>query len=433
MDIILLMGLILSNGAFAMSEIALVAAKGSRLKKLAERNSAARLALQLKDNPTLFLSTIQIGITAISILSGVFGEAVLSLPLKNWLVSEGIEQELAGVLATGSVVVIITYCAIVVGELVPKRIAQNNAEHIAVLVAYPIHALALLAKPFVALLSVSTNALLILSRQQENSSDNVTEEDIVALVKEGSEVGAIEHQEQEMIGNLLQLNDRIATSLMTPRSEIQFLDVEQPIEVTLKSLRQTKHSVWPVCRGNLDDLLGTISSKALLDEYAGLSITKLVKLLRKPRFAPEAIRGLSLLTYMQQTSSEMTFLVDEYGDIQGVVTHYDLLEAIAGELGVAPEQSWAKHFSDNSWQLDALIPMAVLKNRLALEEIEGEKEEGFQTLNGFLTWLFGRVPKSGEKIHYQDWEFEVLDVRNNRITRVKARKVRLDESDGHDS
>ncbi|MGF1776289.1 hemolysin family protein [Vibrio nomapromontoriensis] len=424
MDIIFLVSLIALNGLFAMSEIALVTAKSGRLKKMAQRQASAQLALQLKETPTLFLSTIQIGITAIGILSGVFGEAILSAPFKLWLIEHGVEHDIASVFATAIVVIAITYFAIVVGELVPKRFAQNNAERIAVFVAYPIHWLAQLTKPFVALLSISTDALLRMMRQQDNQNENVTEEDIVALVREGTEKGVIEHQEQVMIDNLLYLNDRVATSLMTPRSDIHYLDIEQSIDEILKNLRQTQHSVWPVCRGGLDNMIGTISSKVLLDEYNDLSIAKLARLLRKPRFVPESMKGLSLLTYMQKTSSEMTFLVDEYGDVQGLVTHYDVLKSIAGQLGMAPQQVWAKQLKDESWQMDALMPLNEFKHKLDFAELEGEAEERFQTLNGFLIWLMGRVPSVGQRIHYQHWEFEVVVVKNNRIIQVRVRKAK---------
>ncbi len=247
MDIFILVGLITLNGLFAMSELALVAAKSSRLKTLAQTQSSAQRALDLKNNPTRFLSTIQIGITAIGILSGIFGEATLSAPFAQWLNQQGLEPELASIIATASVVVLITYFAIVVGELVPKRFAQRNAEKIAIIVAHPIHYLAIVTTPFVVLLSGSTDALLKLFRQHGDDGDQVTEEDIFAVVTEGSESGAIEPQEQDMIRNILHLNDRLVTSLMTPRCDMDYLDIDQPIETCLKEIRQTQHSVWPVC------------------------------------------------------------------------------------------------------------------------------------------------------------------------------------------
>ncbi|OAJ92575.1 hemolysin family protein [Vibrio bivalvicida] len=420
MDIFILVGLITLNGLFAMSELALVAAKSSRLKALAQTQSSAQLALELKNNPTRFLSTIQIGITAIGILSGIFGEATLSTPFALWLTRQGLDAELASIVATASVVVLITYFAIVVGELVPKRFAQRNAERIAIIVAYPIHWLAIVTTPFVLLLSTSTDALLKLFRQQGDDSEQVTEEDIFAVVSEGSESGAIEPQEQQMIRNILHLNDRLVTSLMTPRCDMDYLDIEQPIESCLMQIRHTQHSVWPVCHGSLDNIIGTISSKVLLDQYESLSIGKIARLVRKPLYFPESMKGLPLLNQMQQYNCEMAFIVDEYGDIQGLVTHYDILESVAGELGLAPQHTWARQHQDGSWWMDALIPLSELKRRLNISVIEGETSEGFQTLNGFLTWLIGRVPAESEVIAYQEWQFEILKVQNNRILQVRV-------------
>ncbi|MDC5822949.1 hemolysin family protein [Vibrio europaeus] len=423
MDIFILVGLITLNGLFAMSELALVAAKSSRLKSLAQTQPSAQLALELKNNPTRFLSTIQIGITAIGILSGIFGEATLSAPFSVWLTQQGLEAELASIVATASVVVLITYFAIVVGELVPKRFAQRNAEQIAVVVAYPIHWLAIITTPFVVLLSTSTDALLKLFRQNGGDNDQVTEEDIFAVVNEGSESGAIEPQEQEMIRNILHLNDRLVTSLMTPRCDMDYLDIEQPIESCLRQIRHTQHSVWPVCHGGLDNIIGTISSKVLLDQYESLSIEKIARLVRKSRYFPESMKGLPLLNQMQKNNCEMAFIVDEYGDIQGLVTHYDILESVAGELGLAPQHTWARQHQDGSWWMDALIPLNELKRRLDISTFEGEESEGFQTLNGFLTWLIGRVPEVDEVIDYQEWQFEVLKVQNNRILQVRVVRI----------
>lgn len=426
MDIFILVGLITLNGIFAMSELALVAAKSSRLKKLAETQSSAKLALELKNNPTRFLSTIQIGITAIGILSGIFGEATLSAPFAAWLIAQGLEPDLAAILATASVVVLITYFAIVVGELVPKRFAQRNAERIAVIVAYPIHWLAMITSPFVVLLSTSTDALLKLFRQHGDDNDQVTEEDIFAVVTEGSESGAIEPQEQEMIRNILYLNDRLVTSLMTPRCDIDYLDVELPIEQLIKHIRQTQHSVWPVVHGGLDNIIGTISSKVLLDQYDELSIEKVVRLARKPRYFPESMKGLPLLNHMQKNNCEMAFIVDEYGDIQGLVTHYDILESVAGELGLAPQHSWARQHQDGSWWMDALIPLNELKRRLEVGIVDGEEIEGFQTLNGYLTWKAGRVLQQGESIVCGEWQFEVLAATASRIEQVKVSSISSD-------
>ncbi|MBV7298205.1 hemolysin family protein [Enterovibrio paralichthyis] len=420
MEVLLLVGLIVINGLFAMSEIALVAAKTSRLKKLAETHKGALIALSLKENPTTFLSTIQIGITVIGLLSGIVGESTLSKPFAEFLVSIGMHVKVADYFSTACVVVGITYFAIVVGELVPKRIAQSHAESIAVQVARPIQIVSLLTKPFVFALSFSTQTLLKLLRVEDQNEDAITEDDIQAMLSEGSQSGVIEPREQTMIGNIFHLNDRLVSSLMTPRRDIHSLDITQPIEQVINRIRSTKHSVFPVCRGNLEHVIGTVSSKLLLNHANDLSITTVVKLLKQPVYVPESMKGLTLIDYMQRSGAEMAFIVDEYGDIQGLVTHYDLLEAIAGELSLSPQDLWAKALPEGGWEMDALIPMNEFKSRLGISALEGEEQEGFQTLNGMLCWLAERVPGEGEVLNHQGWQFEIQRVQHHRIDKVKV-------------
>ncbi|MDD1795043.1 hemolysin family protein [Enterovibrio sp. ZSDZ42] len=429
MNALLLVGLIVLNGLFAMSEIALVASKTSRLKKLAVNSKAAAVALVLKENPNTFLSTIQIGITVIGLLSGIVGEATLSVPFAELMVQNGMDAETANVLSTACVVVGITYFAIVVGELVPKRIAQSNAETIAIVVAFPIHWISIITRPFVVALSASTQMLLKLLRVDQNNDDLVTEDDIQAIVNEGSESGAIEPREQVMIQNILHLNDRLVGSLMTPRRNIDFLDIDQPITQILKRIRSTKHSVFPVCQGNLDSVIGTVSAKMLLSTANELSTITIGKLLKQPLYVPESMKGLTLLNHLQMHSAEMAFIVDEYGDIQGLVTHYDLLEAIAGELSLSPQEQWAKALPEGGWVMDALIPISEFKSKFNVPRVNGEEEEGFQTLNGMLTWRAGRLPVEGEIIHHDRWVFEVLLINHNRIARVKvSENIQIDEA-----
>ncbi|MEZ9037169.1 hemolysin family protein [Vibrio cyclitrophicus] len=426
MKILLLVGLIVLNGLFAMSEIALVAAKNSRLKRLAKKHRSAQVALELKENPTRFLSTIQIGITVIGLLSGIVGEATLSAPLAVQLELWEFDPAQANILSTAIVVVGITYFAIVVGELVPKRFAQSQAENIAVLVALPIFWLSKIATPFVFALSASTEGILkLMGRGGEE--DSVTEDDIHALVKEGSESGVIERGEQEMIRNILQLDDRLVSSLMTPRRDVDFLDIDQPVEQLLKKLRLSKHSVFPLCQDHLNQVVGTVSAKALLNQAGNLSIQVIMELSKPPIYVPESMKALRLLSYFKGSGAEMVFIVDEYGDVQGLVTHYDILEAIAGELSNNPQDLWTEEVEDGLL-VDGLIPLSELKNRLELSELEVEKE-GFQTLNGLISWLIGRLPEVGEVVEYQQWQFEITSVENNRIVSVKATPITNDFSD----
>lgn len=423
MEVLFLICLIVLNGLFAMSEIALVAAKPSRLKNLAKTSKSAKIALQLKDNPTHFLSTIQIGITAIGLLSGIVGEATLSQPFAHWLVSHGVQAQSANVFSTVCVVITITYFAIVVGELVPKRLAQANAEKIAVLAARPISWVSWLTAPFVILLAKSTEVSLLLFGKKDEIEDVVTEDDIQAVLSEGSQSGAIEPREQVMMNNILLLNDRSAASLMTPRANIDYLDLAEPPDVLLNKISSNKHSVFPVYLGNIDNVVGTLSAKDLLKQIYELPTTGLGALVKPPVYIHESVKGLQLLNYLQTSRTEMALIIDEYGDIQGLVTYYDLLEAIAGELAIYPSDIWAKNNLENRWIMDALIPIAELKQKLDIQVLDGEQQEGYQTLNGLLLWKFGKVPESGSTVQIQNWRFQVLEVKSNRVQSVMVTLV----------
>lgn len=269
MEIMILIGLIVLNGIFAMSEIALVTARKARLMKLAaDGDSAASVALKLGEDPTKFLSTIQIGITSIGILNGIVGEAVLAAPLSHWLQSFGVPQSAASIGATAAVVIVVTYVSIVVGELVPKRIGQISPEPIARLVARPMQILALVTRPFVLLLTVSTHALLRLMGVKQNNQSGVTEEEIHAMLEEGSESGVIEQHQHEMVRNVFRLDDRQLGSLMIPRSDVVYIDVQRPPEENLQILIESEHSRFPVCDGKLDKLLGVIHAKQALARVA---------------------------------------------------------------------------------------------------------------------------------------------------------------------
>jgi len=423
MEVLFLICLIVLNGLFAMSEIALVAAKPSRLKNLAKTSKSAKIALQLKDNPTHFLSTIQIGITAIGLLSGIVGEATLSQPFAHWLVSYGVQAQSANVFSTVCVVITITYFAIVVGELVPKRLAQANAEQIAVLAARPISWVSWLTAPFVILLAKSTEVSLLLFGKKDEIEDVVTEDDIQAVLSEGSQSGAIEPREQVMMNNILLLNDRSAASLMTPRANIDYFDLAEPPDVLLNKISSNKHSVFPVYLGNIDNVVGTLSAKDLLKQIYELPTTGLGALVKPPVYIHESVKGLQLLNYLQTSRTEMALIIDEYGDIQGLVTYYDLLEAIAGELAIYPSDIWAKNNLENRWIMDALIPIAELKQKLDIQVLDGEQQEGYQTLNGLLLWKFGKVPESGSAVQIQNWRFQVLEVKSNRVQSVMVTLV----------
>ena len=433
MELALLIALIVLNGVFAMSEIALIAARKSRLQRLAEEGDhSAAVAIRLGEEPTQFLSTIQIGITAIGILNGIVGEAALAGPLASLLQDWGLDAQTSAITATTLVVVTITYFSIVVGELVPKRIAQFNAEGIARLMARPIALLAQLSRPFVALLTFSTDGLLRLLGKKELSSANLTEEDIHAILIEGSQTGVIEKQEHDMVRNVFRLDDRQIASLMTPRSEIVWLDLEAPLEEGLDKLAASDHSRFPVCEGGLHAVLGVISAKRLLKQrLKGEPPDAIADYLQPAVYVPESLTGMKLLEQFRQSGMQMVFVVDEYGEILGLITLQDLLEALAGEFRPRdPEDVWAVQRADGSWLVDGLIPIPELKDRLGLKTVPEEDKGRYHTLSGMVMWLVGRVPNTGDITEWEGWRLEVVDLDGNRIDKVLASRLPEPEQTG---
>ena len=422
MDILILTGLILLNGVFAMSEIALVTARRNRLMRLAEDgDTSSAVALRLGEDPTRFLSTIQIGITAIGILNGIVGEAALAGPFSSWLQSLGLNQQISSTSATILVVVVITYFSIVVGELVPKRIAQFNAEGIARLIARPIAALATLSRPFVYLLSKSTDGLLRVLGKKELSSANLTEEDIHAMLAEGSEAGVIEKHEHTMVRNVFRLDERQIASLMTPRSEIVYLDINQTLEENLDRLIQSNHSRFPVCRGGLDTVLGVITTKKVLKLTLKGGVTDLSEHLQPCVYVPESLTGMKLLEQFRASGVQMVFVIDEYGEILGLITLQDVLEALAGEFTPRdPEDLWAVQREDGTWLLDGFTPIPELKDRLGLRAVPEEEKGRYHTLSGMMMWLIGHLPRAADVVEWEQWRFEVVDMDGNRIDKVLA-------------
>jgi putative hemolysin len=422
MEILFLIVLIFLNGILAMSEIALVAARRARLARLAEDgDAAAAVAIRLHDEPTRFLSTIQIGITSIGILNGIVGEAVLADPFAVWLHASGMDKEVASIVSTALVVVVITYVSIVIGELVPKRIGQFHPESIARLVARPMHLLALITRPFVRLLSFSTDTLLRLLGQREPSGQGVTEEEIHALIAEGSEAGVIEEQEREMVRNVFRLDDRQIGSLMIPRADITYLDLDRPLEENLKFIADSEHSRFPVCRGGLHDVLGFINARQLLNQQLRGGKLNLAAHLQPAVFVPETLTGMDLLDHFRASNTQMVLVVDEYGEVLGLVTLQDVLEAVTGEFRPRnQEDAWAVQRADGSWLLDGLIPVPELKDRLELKTVPEENKGRYNTLSGLMMWLLGRLPQTGDIASWEDWTLEVVDLDGKRVDKVLA-------------
>jgi putative hemolysin len=431
-EALILLFLILLNGLFAMAEIALVTARRARLTALAESGSVqARAALQLTEQPTRLLSTVQIGITSIGVLNGIIGEAAFSSSINTALQQLGLSARASSVAATALVVIVITYLSIVVGELVPKRLGQLAPERIALITAQPMLFLARVVAVFVKLLSVSTDLLLRLLRVRTDQPKHVTEEEINVVLEEGSDAGVIEVQEHEMVRNVFRLDDRQIASLMTPRNEIEFLDVEDPLSDNLAKISQSPHSRFPLVRGDLDDVLGLVSAKELLGRFIRREgIDDLGKASSPAIFVPESLTGLELLQTFKQSPDHTAIVVGEYGQTLGVVTVQDILEAIAGEFKSHPsEEPWAVQREDGSWLLDGLIPVGDLKDKLGLRSVPEQEKARYNTLAGMLMLMLARLPHTGDVIEWESWRFEVVDMDGKRIDKVLvSRPVIADEA-----
>lgn len=422
MEIAILFGLILLNGVFAMSEIALVTARKARLQRLAEAGDAsATAAIQLGDDPNRFLSTVQIGITSIGVLNGIVGEATLAQPFGIWLQRMGVEVEWSQYLATGLVVVSITYFTIVLGELVPKRIGQISPEPIARIVARPMLWLAALTKPFVRLLSGSTQLVLRTFGVTERLEPSVTQEEIHLMLAEGSSAGVIEQHEHEMVRNVFRLDDRQIASLMVPRSEIVYFDVNEPLEENLKRFEESDHSRFPVVRGGWDEVLGVANVREWLAQTLRGEKPNLTDNLQPAVFLPESLTGMELLENFKNSGVKLAFIVDEYGEVQGIVTLQDVMEAITGEFKThRAEDAWAVQRDDGSWLLDGLIPVPELKDRLSLKGVPEEERGRYNTLSGMMMLLMGRLPQTSDRCEWEDWIFEIVDLDGKRIDKVLA-------------
>lgn len=425
MEVLILLALILLNGLFAMSEIALVTARRVRLAQAVnEGTPGAAVALALHDEPTRFLSTVQIGITSIGILSGIYGESALAVPLAGWLQSMGIDQEPASVMATALVVAVVTYVAIVFGELVPKRIGQFNPEGIALAVARPMQGLSEVSRPFVRLLSLSTDGLLRLIGARAPTTAPVTEEDIQAMLTEGSEAGVIEHGEHQMLRNVFRLDERRAGSLMIPRFDVVFLDVSLPVEDNLKRIADSEHSRFPVCRGGLRDVLGIASTKQILNQMLRGQPPDLVAACQPAVFVPAGLKGMALLEHFRASQIQMVLVVNEFGEVEGLVTLQDVLEAVTGEFTPTnSEEAWAVRRDDGSWLLDGLIPIPELKDKLALKAAPDEHKARYHTLSGMLMWMMERIPQTGDATNWEHWKLEVVDMDGKRIDKVLATPI----------
>lgn len=433
MEIALLLILFIANGLFAMSEIAVVTARRSRLQQRAnDGDKKARAALELSEHPTRFLSTVQIGITSIGLLTGIVGESALAQPLADVLQRHiPLIAPWASGIALTIVIIGITFLSIIIGELVPKRIGQMYAETIAGLISRPMGFLSWIATPFVHLLSFSTDKVLKVLGFRSTDNDIVTEEDIQVLMAQGATAGIFEAAEQQMVRNVFRLDERKLSSMMVPRSDIVYLNIDDPIAVSTAKIEASHHSRFPVCRGDLSDVIGFVRTKDLLAQSMSGESIDLSSKLTPVLYVPETLTGTELVENFRNAHTQSALVVDEYGEVQGLVTLRDVLEAIVGEFPVNTDasESSAIQREDGSWLLDGLLDVHEMEDLLKLNKLPEGDSGTYHTLSGMVMLLLGRIPSTGERVEWGGWSFEVVDMDGKRIDKVLAMALPPQEID----
>lgn len=430
-EILLIIFLVAINGIFALSEMAVVAARKTRLKQMAAAGDArARAALALAENPNRFLSTVQIGITLVGILAGAFGGATIAEQISARLQNSGIAIVYAEAFALVAVVAAITFLSLVFGELVPKRIALNNAEKIAGVVARPMNLLAWCAAPLVRLLTFSTEIILKLLRVKKAIEPNVTPEEFKLLLAEGTAAGVFDETEQELVESVFRLGQRRVAALMTARVEVVWLDAADSDAEILKTITDSGYSRFPVCREREENCLGVVKAKDYLAGLIADETARLESFVKQPLFLPENITALQTLEAFKNSHTHLALIVDEHGAIEGLVTTNDVLEAITGEVvAAASHQSnkpCAVERADGSWLVDGALPVDEFKELFGLEKLDGEGSANFQTVAGFVLYRLGRIPAVAEIFEWNDLCFEIVDMDGRRIDKVMVARLRKD-------
>jgi putative hemolysin len=422
MEVFVLLALILANGVFAMSELAVVSSRHVRLRQLVEtKHPGAAAALALSAHPGQFLSTVQVGITLIGIFMGAFGEATLSARLADNLRNIAVLAPYARELAVAIVVIGITYVSLVLGELVPKRLAIHAPEAIATRIAAPMQMLSRAMLPFVKLLTLSTEGILRLLGARERVTQTVTEAEIEGLMKIGAESGVFEPAEHEFVSRVLRLDSQTVSAIMTPRVDVVWLDVDASRENSLKTIRDTGFTRVPVCRGGLDDVLGILDTLDLIDLGLRGETFELRDHLRAPLYVPETIHLIRLLELFKLETAHLALVVDEYGDVQGLVTMTDVLEAIVGEVPEAdePHDPDVVRRADGSLLVDGGISLARLNEALDRTiELPDDEAGHYHTLGGLVMARLGRVPREGDQFSFAGLRFEVLDMDRHSVDKV---------------
>jgi len=426
-ELFALLLLVITNGFFAMAEMALVSSRRPRLQQLADDgDERAKVALAMIDEPTRYLSTVQFGVTLSGIAAGAYGGAAVAHELNTWLLARFPEYtEYTKILSFGLVVLGIGFFTIVLGELVPKRLAMANPERYALLLARPMALVARIAAPFVWLLSFCTDTLARLFGAKAGKRAPITNEEVASLIEQGLTTGAFHKGEKDMVEGVLSLDQLAVTQLMTPRPKMVWLNLDDPDEVNWRKILASGHSQFPVYQKHRDNVLGMVHIKALW-AHAAFNLPMSLKNLLTPLLTvPETSFATGVLEQFKKTGKHVALVVDEFGGIQGMVTLIDVLEAIVGDLPdqMRRAQPEAKRRDDGSWLIDATLSADEIKELLKLRDLPGEAEADFQTLGGFIVTQLGRIPAAGDYFDWAGWRFEVMDMDRNRVDKVLIAKT----------
>lgn len=421
MEIIIVLLLIVLNGVFAMAEIAIVSARKSKLQQKAnEGDENAKAALEIAQNPNKFLSTVQIGITLVGIFAGAFGGATIAESLSEYISTVPVLDPYSDILSLGIVVTVITYLSLIVGELVPKNIALSNPEKIAGVVSKPMNTLSKIASPLVAILSISTEGILKILKIRKANEPLVTDEEIRLLIREGTKTGAFELAEQDIVERTFKLSDKKVKSLMTSRKEIIWLNIDSPFKTIRNKITKKPHSHFPICRDNLDKVIGIVRTEDLLIDFLADEKINLKKSLQKPVFVPESMDGLKVLELFKKSGIHMALVADEYGNTQGLISLTDILEEIVGDIpainDITEEEIIQRE--DGSFLVDGLVSIEEFKDFFHLKRLAGEKTGTFHTIGGFVTTRLGRIPVSGDNFVFGNFKFEIMDMDGTRVDKI---------------
>ncbi|GAP39441.1 hemolysin [Flexilinea flocculi] len=433
-ELLLLVVLIIINGLFSMTETAVVSLRKARLQKyIDEGNKKASIALDLSENPSDFFSTIQIVISLVGVVTGALGASAFSGGLAQYLKKIDLLKPVADTLALLLVSIGITYFSLVIGELIPKRLAISNPEKISMRMGGLMRSLSKVSKPLVAFLSWSTELGIKLIGVTESGALPVSEDEVKVMIEQGKQVGVFEETEQDIVESVFRMSDRTVDAMMTPRTELTWIDLDEPLEDSLSEILHSDDVFFPTVRGNADNVVGVISSKKLLDCYIRGDQIDLDTISETPLFIPESKPALSVLDDLRDSGKQVAIVMDEYGGFSGMITLIDILSELVGEVpglneGFDPQ---IVERADGSWLLDGQLDVDELKDTLDIKELPDEDRIGYQTLGGFILSQIGFIPSVGDSFVWEDYRFEIVDMDNRRIDKVLVDRNKKDQPEDH--